>query len=169
MPKYDSNDSTINNFKTAAPLTQYVTTRSYLIFMDVGGECGLGTSFGDKNPYGPLNESNNNVEYAAVGRDCWHYAETHELFHNFGAVSDWAPHTTGAGHCYDGYDIMCYDDGGHNFQGSTWYGNNSCPGVTARWQLDCGKNDYFSTASPISSTNYLKNNWNTANSPYLGL
>src|SRR5919108_190506 len=31
----------------------------------------------------------------------------HELSHNLGAGQDGAPHTPGAGHCWDGRDTMC--------------------------------------------------------------
>ena len=42
----------------------------------------------------------------------------HEVLHTMGAVVSAAPNTSGtnggvgAGHCTDGLDVMCYDDGG---------------------------------------------------------
>ena len=40
----------------------------------------------------------------------WAEGMLHEMTHNLGAVGDSAPHSSGYGHCYDGYDVMCYHD-----------------------------------------------------------
>ena len=50
---------------------------------------------------------------AAPGADpdgWWAEGMLHELSHNLGAVGDSAPHSSGYGHCCDGYDVMCYRD-----------------------------------------------------------
>lgn len=66
------------------------------------------------------------------------WADTHELVHALGAVNPGAPHSTGKGHCYDAYDIMCYSDGG-----PTWRKLTVCPDPNFRYRLDCGGDDYF--------------------------
>jgi hypothetical protein len=75
----------------------------------------------------------------------------HELSHNLGAVQDGAPHTTEAGHCWDGRDTMCYNDGGPQ---AFRYTNGLCAVET----YDCGKDDYFH-ANPAEGS-YLAENWN---------
>jgi hypothetical protein len=42
-----------------------------------------------------------------------------------------------------------------------------CPNQYDQWFLDCGDNDYFNASRTISSSNYLYNHWNTANSGWL--
>lgn len=77
----------------------------------------------------------------------------HEAGHNMGAVQGTAPHTSGAGHCIDGNDVMCYPDGGpfaHR------YSSDNCS-IT---QYDCGHDDYFHPAP--TAENYLFNHWNVA-------
>lgn len=78
----------------------------------------------------------------------------HELSHNMGAVQDSAPDTTQAGHCWDGLDIMCYNDGGPR---GSWYGTGYCPSATV---YDCDKDDYFN-ANPAPGS-YLAEHWNIA-------
>jgi hypothetical protein len=101
----------------------------------------------------------------------------HELTHNLGAVQNTAPHSSGkigaldAGHCYDEYDLECYDDGGDGFVMQPPDAN--CDGPSApidpyaltsqAW--DCNKDDYFSVAPAPSS--YLDTHWNAARSVFL--
>ncbi len=77
----------------------------------------------------------------------------HELGHNMGAVQDSAPHSTRAGHCFDGRDIMCYDDDGPR---GNLYSGNYCSGEP----FDCNHDDYFH-ANPARGS-YLANYWNIA-------
>ena len=103
----------------------------------------------------------------------------HELTHNLGGVQSSAPHSTGtvgpggpdAGHCYDEFDLECYDDGG-----DAWIPlvDPNCDGAAtpppdiysdAEEAWDCNKDDYFSMAPPLGS--YLDTNWNTRNSVFL--
>lgn len=86
----------------------------------------------------------NSNDYAA-------YVWVHEWAHNVGAVQNDAPHTTGAWHCTDGYDTMCYNDGGSS---SGSYKKTNCPSAI----FDCGKDDYFH-CDPASGS-YLSNHWN---------
>jgi hypothetical protein len=80
----------------------------------------------------------------------------HELGHNMGAVQNGAPHATGALHCWDGLDTMCYNDGGPN----GWkYTTTAC--AVEVW--DCHNDDYFH-ADPAGGS-YLALNWNIAH-PY---
>lgn len=82
----------------------------------------------------------------------------HEVMHTMGAVQDSAPHSSLAGHCSDGDDIMCYDDEGPPGLDSI------CPAEFPR-AFDCNKNDYFNPSAPAGS--YLATHWNTANNVFL--
>ncbi len=78
----------------------------------------------------------------------------HENGHNMGAVQYSAPHSSGAAHCNDGMDIMCYDDDGSK----SAYSSTVCV-VTA---YDCNHDDYFHPDPPAG--NYLATHWNIASS-----
>lgn len=89
----------------------------------------------------------------------------HELSHTMGAVQDSAPNTSGAGHCTDGLDVMCYADGGE-YEAS--YSESVCPSTTIAGidrAYDCNRDDYFNPAPQASS--YLASKWNVFNSKYL--
>lgn len=87
----------------------------------------------------------------AYGRPDWSVL-LHEMAHTMGAVnSTSAPHRTGAGHCTDGRDVMCYADGGY-FSYS--------PSVCAELAFDCRRDDYFNPSPPAGS--YLASHWNLA-------
>lgn len=58
----------------------------------------------------------------------------HENGHGLGAVRLDAPHSTGAWHCTDGSDVMCYDDGGRN---------EYIPLICVGMRFDCNHDDYF--------------------------
>lgn len=73
----------------------------------------------------------------------------HEGGHALGAVQGSAPHTSGAGHCTDGQDVMCYADGGHHP-----YNGNVCN----IQYFDCNHDDYFHPNPPTG--NYLRTHWN---------
>src|SRR5581483_1736441 len=83
----------------------------------------------------------------------------HELGHTLGAVQNSAPHSSGAGHCWDGKDTMCYNDGGPNAGLCTpdFYCSNTC----ATEAFDCGHDDYFHRNPAAGS--YLSTHWNIGN------
>lgn len=76
----------------------------------------------------------------------------HENGHNMGAVQSSAPNSSGGGHCNDGYDIMCYADGG-------WESNYRIV-CGDRTHYDCNYDDYFHPQPPSGS--YLSSHWNIA-------
>lgn len=130
----------------------------YLVWTDADVYCGLGTLALDDRP-GTENDNNGAITgYARIDRDCWGQAETHELLHMLGGVQPGAPNATEGFHCSDGSDVMCYDD---RTKGSTQ--RRVCP--DGQLVLDCGHDDYFSTAAPAGS--YLQTHWNTARSRFL--
>lgn len=95
------------------------------------------------------------------------YAVTHEVGHTLGSVSDNAPHSTLAGHCTDGYSIMCYNDGGAQ---ASLYSATACPsgGGPAGYDgvaFDCGGDDYLS-ASPAAGS-WLSSHWNVFDSVFM--
>jgi hypothetical protein len=103
----------------------------------------------------------------------WPSGVLHEMGHNIGAVQWSAPHTTHkAGtsdftysHCWDGADVMCYQDGPSPAHA---YDPNVCAGaggvIWATW--DCNRDDYFNPSPPAGS--YLDTHWNTYNSVFMG-
>lgn len=74
----------------------------------------------------------------------------HEAFHTMGAVQNSAPNSSGGFHCNDGWDTMCYADGGST--------SNYTATVCAGEVLDCNNDDYFHPDPP--TTNYLFDHWN---------
>lgn len=75
----------------------------------------------------------------------------HENGHNMGAVQLTSPNSSGAAHCTDGRDVMCYFDGGPK---SALYTTSRC---TDREHFDCRHDDYF---HPSPTSGYLTTNWN---------
>jgi hypothetical protein len=135
---------------------------------------GLGSSWLDDS-HGAGNISNHGDLFSALwipdgepvpaaGADgWWPEGMLHEMTHNLGAVQDSAPSSTLNGHCTDGFDVMCYADGG-----PVPY----VPGVCAEIEgvmtqvYDCGNDDYFNVAPPAGS--YLATKWNVYDNAYLG-
>lgn len=76
----------------------------------------------------------------------------HEVAHTMGAVVGTAPNASGGGHCNDGEDLMCYDDG--------YNSGRYTPGTCATKVLDCNRNDYFNPSPAAGS--YLATSWNMA-------
>lgn len=73
------------------------------------------------------------------------YLLLHEVTHTMGAVPDSSPHSTYYGHCWQDFDVMCYDDGGIP-KGKAM--TTDCPSTSPRPTLfdmsfDCGHDDYF--------------------------
>ncbi|MET0558426.1 MAG: hypothetical protein ABW065_07115 [Solirubrobacterales bacterium] len=124
-------------------------------------EFGFGKTFNENRIY-PAS--------AVVYGSYWTRATSlHELFHTLGAVQDGAPATTGAFHCYDGYDVLCYDDG--SFLGAL-YSETACPATSGfataiGIPLDCGYDSYFDALE--ESGEYLNSHWNVGGTedPYL--
>jgi hypothetical protein len=126
----------------------------YTIFFDssVPAACGTGT-FTDDERLSADNENNFGGGYAVVYSDCWtDRTAMHENGHNQGAVQYNAPYSTGNGaHCDDGYDIMCYSDGGDKDVGLTVF-------CSDKMRFDCRHDTYFNTAPAPGS--YLATHWN---------
>jgi hypothetical protein len=115
--------------------------------------------FGSATQFPPGQTSRRQVEVAL-----------HEASHNLGAVQLSSPNSSGAGHCNDLYDLMCYEDGGPGFP----FIDSECDGSASApldpygpdfqaW--DCGRDDYFNVAPDPGS--YLDTHWNLARSPFL--
>lgn len=77
----------------------------------------------------------------------------HEVGHVLGAVQSTTPHSSGGAHCNDGYDVMCYADGGR----SSNYSSTACPEPAP---FDCNHDDYFHPSPDPGS--YLATHWNLA-------
>ena len=102
--------------------------------------------------------------WSATWSSSWGFvwADTHEMIHALGAVSGDAPHATGKAHCYDGYDVMCYKDGGPG-----WRKMVRCAWPGARYRLDCGDDDYFAVDPTPRSWLARHPGANVANSRFL--
>lgn len=125
---------------------------------------GVGHIYNDDRP-GAENWNNGNggalfaVTFACTGLSGGEVM-LHENSHNMGAVQKSAPQSTdpagshGNGwHCWDGLDIMCYNDGAPR---GSWY----TTGVCSTKVYDCGNNDYFHPSPAAGS--YLATKWNVA-------
>ncbi len=149
-----------------APTSSTSSTRRFMIFYDsesADESAGVGGMWLDDDP-GVDNYNNLGARYAVE----FDWSESHlphwdiflhEMSHNMGAVADDAPNSSQYGHCIDGYDIMCYADGG---TGGT-YTTTSCP--VSRY--DCGGDTYFNPAPPGGS--WLASHWNVASTNNLWL
>ncbi|MBV8527687.1 MAG: Ig-like domain repeat protein [Candidatus Dormibacteraeota bacterium] len=97
-----------------------------------------------------------NYGYSAAGGGAGIFA--HENGHAMGAVQLSAPDSTGAWHCTDGTDVMCYNDGGPAAGGYTSGDCPSAPNGTSI--LDCHRDNYFNPCP--ASGSYLSNHWDIA-------
>jgi hypothetical protein len=82
----------------------------------------------------------------------------HENGHALGAVQLSAPESSGAWHCTDGLDVMCYNDGGSKSGSYTTTACADAPNGTAIF--DCNFNDYFNPGPAAGS--YLATHWDVA-------
>jgi len=134
---------------------------------------GQGSMTSDDRPSGSTNRNNDSFpRYSMIRLGATFDATTlallfqHETGHNIGAVQNSAPHTSGAFHCYETNDIMCYDDGGPYFTGG---GSlvSVCPDPSSAgmYAFDCGGDDYYN-ATPAPNT-YIADHWNVAESRWL--
>ena len=126
----------------------------YTIFFDSSAPraCGTGT-FSDDQRLTADNANNSGGDYAVTYSDCWtDRTAMHENGHNQGAVQYDAPYSTGSGaHCNDGYDVMCYSDGGDRDVGMSVF-------CSDKVRFDCRYDTYFDTAPEPGE--YLESNWN---------
>jgi hypothetical protein len=125
------------------------------------GYAGQSSVIGDDSPgtSNAINASNAySINYGYGGASGGAGIFAHENGHAMGAVQLSAPDTSGAWHCTDGSDVMCYNDGGPN----AWaYTNSICgsaPNGTSL--LDCRRDNYFDPCPPAG--NYLATHWNIA-------
>lgn len=132
--------------------------RNYLVFMDANIYCGIATMETNDSPWS-TSSLNSGPYYARIDAGCWNDpTAAHELMHTFGGVQASAPHSTGAGHCFDESDRMCYSDTSKIAMQYPCESPNE-------FRFDCNHDDYFSTAPPPGS--YLATHWNAANSAFL--
>lgn len=148
------------------------TTEDYWIFADFaspGGYSGVGTFYSD-DTLSASNANYTNAGYAITYSGYWGgTTPMHENGHNMGAVQTSAPDSSGAGHCdgYGGQDVMCYNDGG-----AQWDSTHAC-GTVSGQHYDACHNDYFHTKPPAGSYLATKHNigantsWASFSNPFL--
>jgi hypothetical protein len=146
----------------------------YLVFdhKDQGG--GVGSLMHDTSK----NQGNWSATYTGVAiayRQVWGtHVPIHELFHNFGASQgdepDPPPFSSYEGHCVDGLDVLCYDDGSYSKWGS--FTETRCPaseGYAEAWKvpIDCKYDTYFDTVPTEGA--WLAKYWDSggAENPFL--
>lgn len=122
---------------------------------------------GARNPHnkGGLTAAIYSVPGSSPGASGWQPTMMlHEITHNLGAVQPSAPHSTPNGHCWDGNDVMCYDDGS---TGTQPYTTSVCPSIpgTITDVYDCGHDDYYDPAAAPGS--YLDTHWNVYRSVFM--
>jgi hypothetical protein len=93
------------------------------------------------------------------------YIFLHEVGHTLGAVQHTAPHSSGAAHCYEAYDVMCYPDGGPWFTGGGSMVSACAAMPSGQYPFDCRGRDYYDPTPPEHG--YLATHWNTADSAWL--
>jgi hypothetical protein len=148
---------------------------AYLTFVDhlqgVSAPAGQATFLGDDRP-DPATNRNNDTSQMRYGMVTLGYPAAtearlfqHEVGHMLGAVQLSSPHTSGAAHCYEVADIMCYDDGGPWFSagGTLQQRCATMPDGQAPW--DCGNDDWYAVTPAGGS--YLTDHWNLADSGWL--
>jgi hypothetical protein len=102
----------------------------------------------------------------------WPEGVLHEMTHNMGGVQWGSPHSSQpAGgsnytysHCWDGRDVMCYQDGPAM---SHAYSSAVCAAIGGAMPqtYDCGQDDYFNPAPSPGS--YLATHWNVYNNVFM--
>lgn len=141
--------------------------RVYLVFVDqISGVYpfgGQGDIRNDDSPNPASNLNQSGPHYSLVNGFSGFVAE-HEIGHNIGAVQLSAPHSSGAWHCFEENDAMCYSDGGPYFTGGGALIFN-CPTLPGT-HFDCGQDDYYDSQSPPFGT-YLATHWNVSKSAFL--
>jgi hypothetical protein len=140
--------------------------RIYLVFVDqisafyaFGGQ---GDIRNDDTPSPTTNLNQTGPHYSLINGFSGFIAE-HEMGHNIGAVQLSAPHTSGAWHCFEENDVMCYSDGGPYFTGGGGLVFN-CPTLPGT-QFDCGQDDYYNGQAAAGT--YLGTHWDTSDSAFL--
>jgi len=130
------------------------TFEKYIMIYERSG-CGGGVAWAETNDALTVNNrANQGPSYGVSWGFCGYGTVMHENAHNMGAVMNSAPNTSGAGHCIDDRDVMCYDDGGPRAGQLRIVCND-------REHFDCGHNDYFHPNPPAGS--YLATHWNIGN------
>lgn len=102
----------------------------------------------------------------------WPEGVLHEMTHNLGGVQWGSPHSSQpAGgsnytysHCWDGRDVMCYQDGPAM---SHPYTSSVCATLAGAMPstYDCGQDDYFNPAPQAGS--YLATHWNVYSNVFM--
>jgi len=149
---------------------------TYVVFVDnvtcCYGPAGQGTIYFDDraDPSGNLNNlisAGPRFSMVEIGGSpaSGAYVFLHEVGHTLGAVQHTAPHSSGAGHCYTGYDVMCYADDGPWFAGGGTMEPVCPPMPDGQRPFDCQGGDYYEVDPAPGS--YLDEHWNTADSGWL--
>jgi hypothetical protein len=139
-------------------LGHYRSDRIYLMLVESNVLCGIGNLRTADMP-SSMNPNSFGARYSRVDYPCWGSATTHELGHNVGAVQLSAPHSNGAGHCTDEWDLMCYvDESG--VQTTLACGSQGNPNDPKNRLYDCNNDDYFHTNPAPGS--HLTTHWNIA-------
>jgi hypothetical protein len=156
-----------------AALSGMTGTRNYLVYADglYANDWVLGTA---QMPEDDRASAANFANYGGTVAMVWGDGDPdfimdrlttvlHEVSHTLGAVQDSAPQSSGAGHCFEMHDVMCYPDGGPRGSSSDLVFN--CAETAPLLAYECGMDDYFNP-SPASGS-YLDTHWNLFDAAFM--
>jgi hypothetical protein len=166
LPTSTLNDSFSTIVSDLQALGYNRANEKYVVHYDAGmggGKCGQGTL--DVDSRDSASNANNSGRDFAVNYDCDGTTLLHEIGHNLGAVQTDAPRSTGVTadrtngwHCWEGWDFMCYNDGGNKDPGTI---TRNCPDFD---HFDCNHDDYFDARIGVGQGggpgSYLDTKWN---------
>ncbi len=170
-----------SGFSTSPGSTLPATPRNLMIYADLDP---TGTTQGTAQQYGEDSEAGGYhnlgglmgviydqaavlTDATAAGIEKRRVAVMHETGHMLGAVQgvlpadDDPPNGSSAGHCFEEWDVMCYDDG-TPFALTYTCGTELSPVPSL---FDCAQDDYFDPTETAST--YLDTHWNLYDSPFM--
>jgi hypothetical protein len=155
---FDSITSDLRQMGYSRTNEKYVVYYTDTVAAGYRGEGNLGGVNNTSDETDSSTNTNNSGPSYALIYDSVPDVIMHENGHTLGAVQPNAGHSTAAGHCWEDFDIMCYDDDGSNMPASGMAQDCSAS------HFDCGHSDYFDAkigaGQGAGAGDYLDIDWN---------